>query len=173
MRIYRERVSTIAGQLVEALLAEELIEVDAALREEVELDLASVLSEYRRMDQELSESAKDLVANRNLDYSYTQKFKSQLAQQKGFGLGDDGLEWIITQMVEILLQSKHVDEVYGEDHDLRRVIAPVLRKELGVEQNLDAEVKKRLKNLAEGTSDYDIEYQRTLEQIRKAKRLGG
>lgn len=166
MRIYRERIPAIARTIVKALLDEELIEVLPDDRPEVELDVESVLKEYRRMDYELTENARDLVEQRGLDYSQTFKLKSRLAAERKFGLGDEGLEWICNQIVEILLQSRNVDEVYGEDHELRRVVTPILKKEFAVEDNLDREVKRRIKNLTEGTSDYEIEYQKTLEALR-------
>lgn len=171
MRIYRERIAPVAAGIVDALLAGELIEIEADLRDEVELDVASVLQEYRRTDWELSEKARDLVAVRGLDYSHTHKLKSQLAKKASFGIGDDAIEWIVQQILEILLQSKNVEEIFGEDHELRRLLAPVLRRELGVGSDLDHEVKKRIRNLEEGTSDYEIEYQRTMERLKRAKGL--
>jgi len=171
MRIYRERISSIARQIVQKLIEQEYIELETELHEEVELDIASVLQEYRRTDRELGEQAKDLVAMRNLDYSYTHKIKNRLAREKQFGMGEDAIEWITNQMVEMLLQSRNVDEVYGEDNDLRKTIAPILKKELGVEGQFDVEVKKRIRNLTEGTSDYEIEYQKALEKVRGAKKL--
>lgn len=171
MRIYRERMPAIAHAIADALIDGEMIEVELSFREEVELDLESVLKEYRRTDRELSDRARDLVAVRNLDYSYTHKIKGQLAREKAFGLGDEGIEWIAGQMIEMLLQSNNVAEVFGEDHDLRRLIAPILRRELGVESQLDREVRKRIKNMSEGTSEFDIEYQRTMERLREAKKL--
>ena len=102
MRIYRERIPSISKMIVTNLLSQELIEVEAELQEEVELDMASVVEEYRRTDRELSEKAKDIVAMRNLDYSYTHKIKGKLAREKQFGLGEDAIEWITNQMVEML-----------------------------------------------------------------------
>jgi hypothetical protein len=171
MRIYRERISSIARQIVAKLIENEYIEVESELQEEVELDIASVLQEYRRTDRELGEKAKDLVAMRNLDYSYTHKIKNRLAREKQFGMGEDAVEWLTNQMVEMLLQSRNVEEVYGEDNDLRKSITPILKKELGVEGQFDVEVKKRILNLTEGTSDYEIEYQKALEKVRGAKKL--
>lgn len=171
MRIYRERIPSIASAIVKGLLQGELIEVEQGMKEEVELDIESVLKEYRRTDREISERARDLVSIRNLDYSYTHKIKAQLAREKQFKLGIEAIDWLTEQMLEILMQSRHVAEVFGEDNDLRRAISPVLKKELGVEGNLDQEVKRRIKNLQEGTTDYDIEYQKTMERLRAAKKL--
>ena len=172
MRIYRERIPEVARKLVGALVDAELIEVDAEMAEEAELDVASVLTEYRRADYELTERARDIVTLRKLDYSSLHRIKSRLAQQARFGLGEEAIDWMSTQITEILLQSSHVEEVYGADHDLRRVITPILKRELGVESELDREVKKRIRNLQEGTEDYEIEYQKQIEKLRRAKRIG-
>lgn len=171
MRIYRERIPEIASSIVEALLQEELVEIDPELRREAELDVESVLHEYRRTDRELSEQARDIVAEQGLDYSNTNKIKNQLAARRNFKVGDEAVDWITNQMLEILLQSKNVEEVFGEDAELRRVITPVFKRELEVESELDREVRKRIKNLEEGTTDFDVEYQKTLERVRKAKGL--
>jgi hypothetical protein len=171
MRIYRERITTIAKRIVDDLMADKLIEVEAELVEEVILDLESVLKEYRRADRELSEQARDLVSLRGLDYSYTHKIKQQLAREKAFELGDEAVDWIAQQMLEMLLQSANVEEIWAEDNELRRVIAPTLKRELGMDVSLDREVKKRIKNLAEGTADYEIEYQKTMDRLRDAKKL--
>lgn len=169
MRIYRERIPAIARGIVQALVKEDLIEFEPEARDEVELDCASVLQEYRRTDWELTERARDLVSMRGLDYSHTHKIKSRLASEKKFSIGDSAIEWLVNQMLEILLQSNNVDEIFGDDNDLRRAIAPVLRKELNVGSDLDQEVRKRIKNLQEGTTDFDVEYQKTMEKIRSSK----
>ena len=59
MRIYRERIPSISKMVVTNLISQELIEVEPDLHEEVELDMASVVEEYRRTDRELGEKAKD------------------------------------------------------------------------------------------------------------------
>ncbi|MFT7582555.1 MAG: hypothetical protein ACI9MR_004237 [Myxococcota bacterium] len=171
MRIYRERIQSIARDTVKALMSAELIEVEPDFVAEVELDVESVLKEYRRTDYELTEKARDLVAARGLDYSHTFKLKNRLASERKFALGDEAIQWIADQIVEILLQSRNVEEIYGEDHDLRGAIAPVLKRELNVDRDLDREVKRRIKNFQEGTGDYDVEYKRALEQVRATKNL--
>ncbi|MDP6944583.1 MAG: DUF507 family protein, partial [Myxococcota bacterium] len=109
VRIYRERIPTIARGIVEALMAADLIEFEASAREEVELDCASVLQEYRRTDWELTEKARDLVSMQGLDYSHTHKIKSRLAADKKFSIGENAIEWLVEQTLEILLQSHHVE----------------------------------------------------------------
>lgn len=170
MRIYRERVPQIARSVAQALIAAELIEVTEENLPEVELDVESVVNEYRRMDHEITEKARDLVQQRNADYSQTFKIKAKLAAQQNFVLGDEAVGWICEQIIEILLQSRHVEEIFGEDHDLRAVIAPILKREFLVDDELDREVKKRIRNLEEGTVNYEVEYTKTMEQLRSQKK---
>lgn len=171
MRLLKERIPQLTEMIVDALIKGELIDVLEDSRPEVELDVESVLKEYRRMDYEITEKARDLVATRGLDYSQTFKLKSKLAQERGFGLGEDAIQWLCDQIVEILLQSKHVDEIFGEDQDLRAAIIPILKKELATDSELDKQVKSRIKNLQEGTVDYEVEYKKTMEQIRSSRKL--
>jgi len=171
VRLVKERIPTIAKAIVDQLVDKELVEVADESRSEVELDVESVLKEYRRRDHEITEKARDLVATRGLDYSQTFKLKAKLAAENGFGLNEDAVGYLADQIVEILLQSRNVDEIFGEDTDLRGAIAPILKKELHVESDLDKQVKARIKNLQEGTSDYEVEYRKTLEQIRSARKL--
>ena len=53
-----------------------------------------MLKEYLRLDKEITEKAKDLLQKRNLPYEQFGKVKRTLAQEKGFGLGDDALDWM-------------------------------------------------------------------------------
>lgn len=172
MRIYRERIPGIATAVVKALMGDDLIEVETDLVGEVELDVGSVLKEYRRVDYELSEKAKDLVASRGLDYSHTRKLKAKLAAEKKFGLGEDAIDWLVKQIVEILLQSRNVEEIFGDDNDLRRIIGPIIKKETGLEGEIDREVRRHIKNFEEGTADFEIEYQKTLDRIRSNRGAG-
>ncbi len=134
---------------------------------EAQLDAASVLKEYLRLDRELTERAKDILEIRGLDYSALGRTKRQLAEQKDFGLGEEAITWICNQLVETFMQSKHVEEVYADDTTLRRKIKEIVRKHMAVDDDLDAEVRTRIKNLQEGTSAWDVEYGKVMDQIKR------
>ena len=134
---------------------------------EAQLDVASVLKEYIRLDRELTERAKDILEIRGLPTSQLGRTKRQLAEQKDFGLGEEAVTWICNQLVETFMQSKHVDEVYADDITLRRKIKEIVRKHMAVDDDLDQEVRQRIKNLQEGTSAWDVEYARVMDQIKQ------
>jgi hypothetical protein len=66
------------------------------------------------------------------------------------------------------MSSRHVDEVFAEDANLRRKIKDICKKHMSVDEAIDQEVRDRIKNLEEGTQAWDVEYSKVLDQI-KAK----
>ncbi|HEY3353447.1 MAG TPA: DUF507 family protein [Polyangia bacterium] len=169
MKLFSGKVPIIAQEIVRQLTTEG--DVETAEPNEVELDVESVLKEYLRTDREITEKAKDLMDKRNLPYGQFGKIKRAMAEEKGFGLGEDGIGWICSQLIEILLQSGHVEEVFADDNTLRRKMRDILRKHMMVDDELDEEVRKRIKNLEEGTQTWDVEYNKVLEQIKRNRGL--
>jgi hypothetical protein len=164
MRLYSAKIPAIAAEIVRALADGD---IECSEPAEVELDVQSVLKEYVRVDRELTDKAKDIAEKRGLPYGGHTKIKRQLADEKDFGLGEDAVTWICTQLVETFMHSSNVDEVFADDATLRRKVKDVLRKHMTVDEELDAEVRQRIKNLEEGTQAWELEYGRVMEQIRQ------
>lgn len=165
MRLYPGKVDTIAAEIITSLVQGGDIEVSD--NNEAQLDVAAVLKEYIRVDKELTERAKDILEIRGLPYSHLGRTKRQLADQKEFGLGEEGLSWIANQMLEAFMSSRHVDEVFAEDQILRRKIKDICKKHMQVDEAIDQEVRDRIKNLEEGTQAWDVEYAKVLDQIKQ------
>lgn len=165
MRLYSGKIPVVSSELIRTLTEAGDIEVNNAA--EAELDVGAVLKEYLRVDRELTDKAKDVMEARGLDYGQFGKIKRSLAEEKDFGLGEEAITWIATQLLETFMHSPHVDEVYADDATLRRRMRDVLRKHMAVDEELDAEVRQRIKNLEEGTSAWELEYGRVMEQIKQ------
>ena len=165
MRLYAAKVPVIAGELIRSLMDSGDIEVSN--KAEVELDVGAVLKEYIRVDRELTDKAKDVMEKRKLTYGQFGKIKRALAEEKEFGLGEEGLSWICTQLLETFMHSANVEEVYADDATLRKHIKDVLKKHMAVDAELDAEVRQRIKNLEEGTATWELEYNRVMDQIKQ------
>ncbi len=165
MKLYSGKVELISADVIRSLVQAGDIEVTDA--HEAELDVASVLNEYLRVDRELTERAKDIMEIRGLSYSAFGKTKRALADQRDFGLGEEGLSWMATQLIETFMHSKHIDEIFADDAALRRRIKDVIRKHTAIDEELDKEVRQRIKNLEEGTQSWDIEYKRVMDQMKQ------
>ncbi len=169
MRLFNSRIPHIIQDLLRRLTEQELIEILPASVEEVELDIESVLKEYLRSERALTEEAKDIAHQRGLDYSEHKKIKRVLAGKRQFGLYDESVGYIANQLIETLLHTRHVEEIFGDDNELRAAIAPVLKLHMSDEDPLDAEVRKRIRNLQEGTQDWDIRYQQVMQRLRNSR----
>src|SRR5437773_536746 len=144
MRLYAGKIPVIGSEIIKTLVDAGDITVDD--KSEAELDVQAVLKEYLRLDREITDRAKDMLSKRNLPDEQFGKGKRTVAQEKGLGLGEEGLEWMTNQMIESFMASPHVDEIFADDGTLRKRMADVLKRHMMLDDELDAEVRKRIKN---------------------------
>jgi hypothetical protein len=169
MRLYSGKVPAIATEIVRALLTAK--DVEAESPKEVEGDIAAVLNQYLADEREVNERAKDLMDRTGKPATEFQRLRALAADEKGIKLGDEALDYLLDQLVEMLMHSSHVDEVYAADIELRRKMAPVFKKHMAVDAAVDAEVRTQLRHVREGTREWEVEYSRVLEQVRRRKGL--
>ncbi|MDY0060535.1 MAG: DUF507 family protein [Myxococcota bacterium] len=173
MRLYSGKVGPISEEVIKTLTEEGDIELDADSRDEAVLDVQSVLKEYLRMEREVGDEARDLLARRGQDHTAFGRTKRKIAEGRGFGLGEDGIGWIADQLLDMMMHSAHIEEIFSEDHEIRSKIAKVLRRHMSTDEDLDREVRRRIKNLQEGTDSWDIEYEKVSAALRKLQGLDG
>lgn len=169
MRLYTGKVAAIATEIVRALVASNDIEAESP--KEVEADVVSVLNNYLSMEREVNERTKDIMERTGRPQTEFNRVRQLSADEKGIKLGDETLDYLLDQVVEIFHHSTNVDEIFAEDVELRRKMAPIFKKHMQVDDGLDAEVRAQLRHVKEGTRDWDIEYQKVLERIKRMKGL--
>jgi hypothetical protein len=169
MRLYSTKVSPIASEVVRVLVASGDIEAEAP--REVEADVAAVLSNYLAQEREVNDEAKNMLERTGRSQSDFGRVRDQVAGQKGIKVGDDMLDFLLDQVVEIFHHSSNVDEIFCEDVELRRKMAPVFKKHMAADDMLDGEVRQQMKHLTEGTRTWDIEYARVMDQMKKKRGL--
>jgi hypothetical protein len=169
MRLFSSHVSAIATECVRALIASKDIEAESP--KEVEADVESVLKNYLAMEKEVNEKAKELLERTNRGTSDYSRVREQMAETKGIKVGDEALDYLLDQVVEIFNHSHNVDEIFCEDVVLRRKMAPIFKKHMAADAGLDGEVRAQLRHLEEGTTKWEIEYARVLEATKRKKGL--
>lgn len=168
MRLYGGQVPIIAEEILRALLRASELEVTPENVPEVELDIQSVMREFIRLDREITSKARETQSQFGGSLG---RAKRQLAKEKGVEIGEDAGGYIITQLIETFLHSNFVEEVYAEDHEIRKRIKPILRRYMETEEQLDVEVRDKIKNIEEGSAAWDIEYQRAMGNLKRNKNL--
>ena len=117
MRLYREKIPAIAKDIIYSLIEEG--DLESSQPDEVALDAESVLNEYLRMSQEITDRAKERLTAAKLPYSYLGRIKKSIAEERGFFFGEEGVRYIANQLLEIFMQSNNVDEIFTDDFALR------------------------------------------------------
>jgi uncharacterized protein len=169
MRIHAAKVPQIAAEMVNNLVSGGDVECESP--KEVQLDVEAVLNQYIRDEEEISAKARDLAAARGLPTTELGKLKKLVADQRKLKLGEEAVDYLLDQLVEMLMHSNNVDEIFSEDYELRRKMREPLRRQVAVEEELQAEVRQRLKHVQEGTSVWEVEYRRMMEDIKRRKGL--
>jgi uncharacterized protein len=171
MRLYPKVIPTIAREVVQTLMQDGDLEVETLRIADAEMDMAAIMKEYLAAEERVNAATREALERRGYDHSRFNQVKREMADVRGFKMGDEGIEYVIGQMIEFLLISRNVEEVYAEDHALRKKIFGIFKKHLDVDDDIDREARARLKHLQEGTSAWDIEYQKTVELLRRSRGL--
>ena len=169
MRLFAGRVSPIAQEIVKALVSSGDIEAERPT--EVVLDVEAVLKNYLSMEKDVNDKTRELLERTSRGNDQYSRVREQIADSKGIKVGDETLDYLLDQVVEMFGHSKNVDEIYAQDVELRRKMAPIFKKHMGEDDKLDGEVRAQLKHVKEGSREWDIEYARMVEIIKRKRGL--
>ena len=168
MRLYRGKIPAISDDVFDAMVDSGCLEVSSENVDEVKLDIKAVLKEYHRIDNEIGEEAHEI--QRETDKSFG-RAKHELADQKGIGIGEDAVGYIIDQLIETFFHSNFVDEIYAPDNKIRSELAPILRDHMSVQEKVEEEAREKIKHVEEGTKEWEVEYQKVMERLKRTKNL--
>lgn len=169
MRLYSGQIPRIAEDVVRALRESEAIEVPLDSVPEAELDVQGVMREYIRTDRDISTRAREMADEGRGSFG---RIKRQLAFQSNFKLGDEGLDYVVNQLIETFLHSNHIEEIYADDLDLRLQMSKIIKKHTrDMSEELDHVVRDRIKNLQEGSTAWEDEYERVMGRLKRNRNL--
>lgn len=171
MKLYRAKIPEIATEIINRLTADGDIDVPSDRREEAEKDLSAIMDEYIRRDMDLRERVREYMANRRIPYSEFGRTRKRLAEQMAHPLGDDVERFLTRQFIENMLISPNVDEVYEEDAVIHRKVMDILRGHHVNEDEIREEAMTKVKNVVEGTVDYEIALQKAVKDVKKRRGL--
>ena len=169
MRLYPKVIPIIAREVVQRLMQDGDVEVETMRIADAEMDLSAIMREYLAAEERVNQATREALERRGYDASKFNQVKREMADVRGFKMGDEGIEYCINQMLEFLLISRNVEEVFSADNVMRSKIFQSMKKHLDVDDEIDREARGRLKHLQEGTSAFEVEYNKTIEQIRRAR----
>ncbi len=169
MRLYPAKIGPIATEMVEALVSGGDIECES--KKEVVADVEAVLNQYVRDEQAVGERARDLLNARKLPGSELGRMRKAIADEMNIKIEEDAVDYLLDQLLEMLMHSHNVDEIFAEDVDMRRKMRVPLRKQIADEAKLEQEVRAKLKHVEEGGHLWEVEYRRMMEDLKRRRGL--
>lgn len=171
MKLYRSKVPVIAQETIDTLVRDGDIEVAFENLEEARKDLAAIMEEYLRRDNDFRNRVRDDMAAANIPYDQYGRTRTRIADELGHPLGDDVERFLARQFVENMMISHFVDEVFTEDKDLYKKVIEILRGHHVDEAAIRAEAQERIKNVREGTVEFEVAMQGAIKEIKKRRGL--
>jgi hypothetical protein len=169
MRLHAPKIPQLSRDILDALITNR--DIETASPEEVRLDIEAVLNQYLNDENQVTERAKEILAARSLPANELGRIRRLVADERKIQIGDETIDYLLDQLVEVLMHSNSVDEVWSEDFELRRHMRDPLRKHATIDDQIQAEVRGRLKHVQEGTALWEVEYRRMMDDMKRRKGL--
>lgn len=167
MKLYRARVGPISHAIIERLCTENDIDVAPKNREEAERDIQAILDTYLRDDQRLQEDAREQLERRGLSYDQLGKIRRELCDQRSHPTNAEVEKFLSRQIVENFMISRFVEEVFSGDREIQKKVLAVLLAHDVDESKLRVEARERIKNVKEGSVEFEEAMNRAMREVRK------
>ena len=109
MRLYPKVIPTIAREVVQTLMQDGDAEIETLRIADAEMDMAAIMKEYLAAEERVNAATREALERRGYDHSRFNQVKREMADVRGFKMGDEGIEYVIGQMIEFLLISRNVE----------------------------------------------------------------
>src|SRR5207253_1952159 len=109
----------ISREAIQRLMQDGDIEVEPMRVSDAEMDMSAIMREYPANEERVNQATREALERRGYDFSKFNQVKREMADVRGFKMGDEGIEYAINQMIEFLLISRNVEEVFAADNVLR------------------------------------------------------
>lgn len=167
MRLYRARIPLVAHAVIERLANEGDLDVAMENRAEAEKDLVAIMETFLQRDLELRDAVKDTMSRRAIPYDQYSKVRSEIAEAWGHPTGDSVPKFLTRQFVEAFMISRFIDEVYSDDDALFKKTLDTLKGFDVDEKALREEAREKVKNVTEGTVDFEIAFAQALKEVKR------
>lgn len=171
MHLYRRTVPKIAKDLVQSLCEQEFVEVEEEKLEEAELDVAAVMVQHLDGQDFVIDEARKAMTKRGIGPERFAQVKKSIAEARKVKIGQEAEEELHNRILYALFESKHIAEIYAQDNEIRKTVKECIDKFTHVPEEVDQAARERLKNIREGTPEWEIEYPRVVNQIKRQKGL--
>ena len=92
MKLYPKIIPAIARDVIATLMADGDVEVETMRVADAEMDMASIMKEYLASEERVNQATREALDRRGYDHSKFNTVKREMADVRGFKMGDDGID---------------------------------------------------------------------------------
>jgi hypothetical protein len=119
-----------------------IIEVEAIRMADAELDMAAIMREYLANEERVNQATREALERRGYDFSKFNQVKREMADVRGFKLGDDGVEFLINQMLEFLLDlAERRGGLFRRHCRCAPSFLQIMKKHLDIDEDIEREAR--------------------------------
>jgi hypothetical protein len=166
MKLYRVKVPVIARAVLESLCNDGSILVEPENRAEAENDLIAIMEEFLRRDHDLGEAVKSRMANQAIPYDQRGKVRGAIATEWNHPTGKEIPRYLARQIIENFMISRFVEDVFADDRDMYTKVVRIVEAHDVNEDALRLEAMERIKNVAEGSVEYEDALARAMREVK-------
>ncbi len=181
MKLPEKLVERIADRIIKEFEEEKVIEAEDpyTFKKKIIAIFKEAEEEERLLDEKTKEILKeklDLIEESSLDYRTAYKaVRAKLAEEMDIHISRrERMNQIATMIKDLILKDESV-EIYEEPHQIRSRIRQILMDALKEEEEIDREVRDRIRSysrrIVEGTPEWNHLYRRIYEDALKRRGL--
>src|ERR687896_2001170 len=106
MRLYPKVIPIISREIIQKLMQDSDVEIEPMRIADAEMDMSAIMREYLANEERVNQATREALERRGYDYSKFNQVKREMADVRGFKMGDEGIEYVINQLIEFLLISR-------------------------------------------------------------------
>ncbi len=92
MRLYPKVIPVISREGIQRLMQDGDVEVETMRIADAEMDLSAIMREYLANEERVNQATREALERRGYDSSKFNQVKREMADVRGFKMGDDGIE---------------------------------------------------------------------------------
>ena len=120
MRLYPKVIPIISREMVQRLMQDGDIEVETMRIADAEMDLSAIMREYLADEERVNQATREALERRGYDYASSIRSSARWPTSAASRWATKASSTCINQMLEFLLISRNVEEVFAADNVMRR-----------------------------------------------------
>lgn len=167
MYFQKEIIANISKNIIFSIINNKFLDILPSKIKNAEMDIAFILLCIWKNNREIDYNTEDLIRSKKINNKYFSQIRHNILTTWMDGENKDVIYNITAQILNILLKSCNIDEIYVDNNILQNKINKILIENLLITSEVNRIVTNKLTGYKKGTSEWEIIYSRLVFVSRK------